>query len=100
MNYQVLILSEAELDIDNAFIWYELNQIGLGKKFYESVNKSVHFIQNRPFSCTEMFKGVRRFVIKKFPYGIYYKVDIENMEIQIVGVIHFKRSSKILRKRI
>lgn len=30
MNYHVLILSEAELEIDNAFIWYELNQIGLG----------------------------------------------------------------------
>jgi hypothetical protein len=44
MNYNVLILSEAELDIDEAVIWYELNQIGLGKKFYLSVNKSIHFI--------------------------------------------------------
>lgn len=49
MNYHVLILSEAELDIDNAFIWYELNQIGLGNKFYESVNKSVPIIQCSPF---------------------------------------------------
>ena len=32
MNYKVVILSEAELDIEEAFIWYELNQIGLGKK--------------------------------------------------------------------
>ena len=100
MNYHVLILSEAELDIDNAFIWYELDQIGLGKKFYESVDKSVHFIQNRPFSCAEIFKNVRRFIIKKFPYGIYYKVNIENREIQIIGIIHFKRNLKILRKRI
>ena len=99
MNYNVLILSEAELDIDNAFIWYELNQIGLGKRFYESVDKSVHFISERPFICAEIYKGLRRFVIKKFPYGIYYKVNLENREIQIVGVIHFKRSSKILRKR-
>ena len=100
MNYHVLILSEAELDIDNAFIWYELNQIGLGNKFYESVNKSVHFIQSRPFSCAEMYKGIRRFVIRKFPYGIYYKVNIADKEIQIVGIIHFKRSLKVLRKRI
>jgi len=36
MNYHVSILAEAELDLDNAFIWYELNQIDLGVKFYES----------------------------------------------------------------
>lgn len=100
MSYHILILSEAEVDIDNAFIWYELNQIGLGKKFYESVDKSVYFIQNRPLCCTEMYKGVRRFVIKKFPYGIYYKVNVENREIQIIAVIHFSRSLKIIRKRI
>lgn len=51
-------------------------------------------------SSSEIYKGIRRFVIKKFPYGVYYKVNVENKEIQIIGVIHFKRSSKILRKRI
>jgi toxin ParE1/3/4 len=100
MIYSVIILSEAEVDIDNAFIWYELNQIGLGKRFYESVNNSVHFIANRPFSSAEIYKGLRRFVIKKFPYGIYYKVNLESKDVQIVAVIHFKRSLKILRKRI
>ena len=100
MNYNVFILSEAELDIDNAFVWYELNQIGLGERFFASVNKSVHFISERPFSCAEIYKGLRRFVIRKFPYGIYYKVNIGKREIQIVGVIHFKRSLRILRNRL
>ena len=48
MKYNVLILSEAELDIDDAFVWYELHQIGLGKRFYESVDKSVRFISESP----------------------------------------------------
>jgi len=100
MRYIVLILSEAELDIDEAFVWYELNQIGLGKRFYESVDKSIRFISESPLGCSEIYKGLRRFVIKKFPYGIYYKVNLEKKEIQIVGVIHFRRGSKILKKRI
>ena len=33
MNYNIVILSEAELDIDDAFIWYEMNQIGLVRNF-------------------------------------------------------------------
>ncbi len=100
MNYNVLILSEAELDIDEAFVWYELNQIGLGKRFYESVDKSVRFISERPLSCAEIYNGLRRYVIKKFPYGVYFRVNLDKKEIQIVGVIHFRRSSKILGKRI
>ena len=46
MPYNVLILSEAEHDLDDAFIWYELNQIGLGKRFYESVD--LYWKQNLP----------------------------------------------------
>ena len=100
MSYIVQILSEAEHDIDEAFIWYELNQIGLGNKFFETVDKSVHLIAERPFICAEIYKGLRRFIIKKFPYGIYYKVTLENNVIQIVGVIHFRRGPKVLGKRI
>ena len=34
MIYTVSILSEAEYDIDKAYIWYELRQLGLGDKFF------------------------------------------------------------------
>ena len=97
MIYTVSILSEAEADIDNAFIWYEIAQMGLGKDFFATVNKSVHSISNNPYSCSEIYKGIRRFVIKKFPYGIYYKVNFVEKEIQIIGIIHFKRSMRILK---
>jgi len=100
VKYNILILAEAEIDIENAFVWYELNQIGLGKKFFESVNKSIHFIAGRPFICSEIFKNIRRFVIKKFPYGIYYRVNSESKEVQIIAIIHFKRSIRVLKKRI
>jgi len=100
MRFNVSILSEAELDIDNAYIWYELRQIDLGMKFYKSVDESIQFISDNPYSCEEIYKGIRRFVIKRFPYGIYYKIIFDAKEIQIVGVIHFKRSSKSIKKRI
>jgi hypothetical protein len=39
-------------------------------------------------------------IMKKFPYGIYYKIIPATMEIQIIGVIHFQRNLKIIRKRL
>jgi toxin ParE1/3/4 len=100
MKYSVLILSEAEVDIDNAYIWYESKQINLGNKFFNALNESVIYISNNPYCCEEIYKGTRRFVIKKFPYGIYYKVNFESKEIHILGVIHFKRNTRLIKKRI
>ena len=99
MKYHVSILSEAEVDIDNAYIWYELRQINLGNKFYKKVEESVQFISNNPYCCKVFYKDIRRYIIRKFPYAIYYIVSFEYKEIQIVGVIHFKRSSRLIRKR-
>jgi toxin ParE1/3/4 len=100
MPYNVLILAEAEHDLDDAFIWYEMNQIGLGKRFFQSVDESVQFLSEDPFMFAEIYNGLRRSLIKKFPYGIYYKVILESKEIQIVGVLHFGRDLKILRRRV
>jgi toxin ParE1/3/4 len=100
MTYTVSILAEAESDIDIAFVWYELKQPELGDLYFKIIDKSVQFISNNPFACQEVFKGIRRMVIKKFPYGIYYKVIPNKIVIQIIGVIHFQRGSKVIRNRI
>jgi toxin ParE1/3/4 len=99
MRFNVSILAEAEVDIDNAYVWYELRQVNLGNKFFKKVEESVQFISNNPYCCKVLYKGIRRHIVKKFPYAIYYKVNFEFKEIQIVGVIHFKRSSRVIKKR-
>lgn len=33
MGYQVLVLEEAEQDIDESFVWYESQRKGLGHEF-------------------------------------------------------------------
>ena len=100
MKYRVSILSEAEQDIDNAYIWYELKKIGLGYSFYTVIEKAIHYISINPFSCEEIYKGVRRCIVIKLLYGVYYKVNFDFKEIQILGLMHFKRSPTPLKKRI
>ena len=100
MKFQVIVLSEAEQDLDNAFIWYELKQIGLGDNFFKTVNNSIKNISDNQAGYIEIYKNVRRFVIEKFPYGIYDRVNFRKKEIRIIGVIHFKRNVTILKKRI
>jgi len=100
MTYKISILADAEKDLDKAYIWYELQQLNLGIRFYTIVEESIKFITNNPLCSQEIYKETRRYVIKKFPYGIYYKINSERNEIQIIGILHFKRRTSILKKRI
>lgn len=100
VEYHVSILSEAEIDLDTAFVWYETQQIGLGDKFIESVDQSIESISKTPKIYQEVYEGYRRCVIKKFPYGIYYQLLADIAEIRVVGVVHFKRDPDDIQKRM
>jgi hypothetical protein len=50
MKYTVSILSEAESDIDIAFVWYELKQKGLGDRYFKILDQSVQFISSNPYA--------------------------------------------------
>ena len=100
MKYSISILSEAQIDIDTTVAWYELKQQGLGYLYFTVIDKSIQLIARHPFASQEIYKGLRRLVIKKFPYGIYYKIVPNKLEIQIIAIIHFRRNTKIIRRRL
>jgi hypothetical protein len=100
VQFSLSISSVAEIDIDTAYIYYEVQQFGLGYEFYDSVNESMQYILKAPFIYQEIYRGCRRCITKKFPFGIYYRIVTENAEIQVLGVIHLKRNSEIIKSRL
>ncbi len=99
MKYTISILSDAVDDIDEAYLWYELNQSGLGMVFIRKVGEAFDSISKNPSGYVKIYQETRRFLVHKFPYGIYYLTDTEKREIKVVGVIHFKRNPRILKYR-
>jgi hypothetical protein len=100
MPYHINILTEAEIDLDESYIWYESKKMNLGDSFFASINDSMTLIQNNPFLFEEVYERVRRCVVKRFPYGIYYRLLIDSNEIQVLGIIHFKRDSSEVFRRL
>jgi len=86
MCYNVLILEDAESDIDNAFLWYEFRQIGLGDRFYEKVNEGIAYIANNPSTSQKIYKKLRRYMVHNFPYGIYYLIN-ENEKLKEMNFV-------------
>ena len=101
MTYQVLLSPEAELDLEDAYNWYEEQNTGFGSEFIRVVDASLSAIQRQPFAYAVVFqKGrqVRRKLIRKFPYSLFYCVEDEN--IAIVACFHVKRDPQAWQNRL
>jgi plasmid stabilization system protein ParE len=66
MTRKIFFLDRAVADIKIAYDWYEEQQNGLGKRFEESVQKTVAEIAKFPFAYPDKFKKSRETLIPKF----------------------------------
>lgn len=84
----IKISDEAIEDINQAFLWYENQSPGLGFDFIEILNNDFQHILSFSDSFPLVFKKLRKCVLKKFPFNIYYQIGTYKKEIKIVRVLH------------
>ena len=97
MSYRLLIRPEAELDLEEAFLWYEERSRGLGSEFIRAVDASLSEIQRHPLAHPQLHGQVRRKLLRKFPYGIFYLLEPDL--IVVIGCFHVKRDPKQWQRR-
>ena len=98
MNYKILIRPEAEYDLEEIYQWYEENSRGLGSVFIRVVDASLAVIQRSPGAYPIVYKKIRRKLMRRFPYGIFYVLESET--IYIVACFHVKRDPQQWQKRL
>ncbi len=81
--------SEARKEFFEAADYYEEQMLGLGDVFIDEVEKVLKVIEQQPASGTKITKKERRFIVSRFPYGIIYSVEKE--QILIFAVMNLKR---------
>lgn len=94
MNYQVLLRPDAELDIQDAFEWYEQRQKGLGSEFVRMVDSCLSQIQKNPMAYPTIHREIRRVLLRRFPYGVFYLLEAERERIVVLACIHASRDPK------
>ena len=97
MKYLVTISLEAEKDLKEAFIWYEKNRTGLGYDFLLNIQAGFEFLERSPLAFPEIYKKVRRILIKRFPYKIIYIIN--QSSVIVIGVIYGGRHPRHFNKR-
>jgi len=96
MTRTVILHPRAERDIKTAYVWYESRQPGLGKEFLTSVRQKLESIQTFPESAAIIHKNIRRAVVPRFPYLVFYL--IEQTRIMVLAVLHTSRNPAIWPK--
>lgn len=91
MSYALKIQSEAVIEIQTAFEWYESKRDGLGFEFIEEVEKGFAKICDHPQYYTFVTEYFRRFKIQRFPYLIIYETEIEVVIVNSVKHTSQKR---------
>ena len=90
MAYSIHVSEEAFLDLAEAFDWYEEQRTGLGSELELCVEAKIHSIARNPFQFQERYKLVHIAFVERFPYGIHYL--IEDQDIRIIGIFHMRRN--------
>jgi plasmid stabilization system protein ParE len=97
MDYKLFIFPQAEDDIEYAAFWYELHRNGLGSEFILTIDAELNSIKRTPAMYPKVYKDYRRAIINRFPYGIFYIINDDS--INILAVIHLSRNPKTFKKR-
>lgn len=83
MEFKVIIVERADLEIEEAYLYYENIQEGLGIRFVLEYEKYLKTLKNIPF-FEQRYQAIRILPLKKFPYSIHFSVD----ELQSTVTIH------------
>ena len=89
MTLPVYLRAEAEGDVTEAASWYESRSRGLGHEFLDEIAQALSKIADRPLSYVKVHKSIRRALIRRFPFGVYYLN--ETTRIVVIAVMHGSR---------
>jgi len=94
----IAILEAAEADIVAAYSWYESKREGLGSDFELCIEEALGRIIQNPEGSPIWIRNTRRFILTRFPYGVFYKIQYDT--IYIVAIFSFKRNPHKIKSAI
>ena len=93
----IRFLQPAENELIDAALYYESQAEHLGEDFLAKIGSALEDIRANPKQWPVIEGGTRRRLAHRFPYGILYRIDPE--EIVVLAVMHLRRDPKYWTSR-
>ncbi len=94
---KIAFLPAAQAELDDAFSWYEEQAVGLGYEFLDEFDQSLRLIASFPHLQPLVDKKVRRCLVNRFPYGIFY--GVAESTIIVIALAHLRRKPAYWKSR-
>jgi plasmid stabilization system protein ParE len=87
----------ARSDLDDAVAWYEGQKAGLGLRLLDEAAGVLERVQRAPLQFPIVHKVVRRALLRRFPYAIFFVV--ESTSISVLAITHLRRDPAAWQSR-
>ena len=90
--YRLKFSGRAIREIGEAYEWYEAQSQGLGLEYEAALELQVRRLEQAPLLYAEILPEIRRTLLPRFPYGVFYAVRDDL--VHVLAVIHNARDPK------
>ena len=88
MSWRVIIRPNAEADLLDAQLWYDLRRAGLGDELLTEVKRTVRLLAEKPDCRPVYYEGFRLFITRRFPYKLFYRLEKDC--VVVFRILHVK----------
>ena len=97
MSLEVRYSPEALADVAEAFSWYQAQRPGLGWEFVGELEATLSLLQRMPQAGPEVHRALRRALLRRFPYAVYYALSPDRLQVR--AVLHMRRHPRRWQSR-
>ena len=97
MSLPIVLRAEAEAEFDEAFDFYDARRPGFGPEFVAEVQRVFDRVAAHPLICQVVFADVRKAVVRRFPYCVFYRPHAD--QVEVIAVFHTSRDPSIWHGR-
>ena len=97
MSLRIVFRRAARREFEDAAVWYNRRRAGLGAMFRSAVDQALVAASEAPNRFPQMNPYVRRVIVRKSPYSIFYVTEFERLVI--LAVFHSRRDPQVWRSR-
>ena len=89
---------EADVELAEARQWYAHQREDLDLEFMQCIDDALSRIVVNPDQYPIVYKTLRRVVVRRFPFAIFYEVIAH--EINVIAVFHSRRDPERWKSRV
>jgi toxin ParE1/3/4 len=93
MAYKIFVSPRAQKEIENAINYYLSFSSDAPRLFVEALEEAYQTLQSVPYFRI-VYQSIRTFKLRRFPYSLYFVINVKENKVSILSCFHNKRRPK------